>query len=164
MSFSPQIKTHYTTLGVTPWANERQIRQAYRELSKLYHPDTTNLPTDVAVEQFRQINAAYAILSNPERRTLYDRSIQFFRVNVIQPQFEANPTTNQPLRYDNGLPSERPLSGGEMFALLVLVLTFLACVMLVVLVAWIRGDHLLPVTFLTTDSKVVQTLLTYILT
>ncbi len=146
MSFSPQIKTHYTTLGVTPWANERQIRQAYRELSKLYHPDTTNLPTEVAVEQFRQINAAYAILSNPERRTLYDRSIQFFRVNVIQPQTVVNSPTDQPLRYDSSLPSERPLSGGEMFALLFLALTFLACVMLVVFVAWIRGDHLLPTT------------------
>lgn len=137
-----QVKTYYTTLGLTPWANERQIRQAYRELSKLYHPDTTELPKEVAVDKFRAINDAYATLSNPERRSAYDRSIQFSRLSVFQPQKLG--ATNQPLRYDSDLPSERPLSSGEIFALFILGLTFAACLALVVVVGIMRGDALFP--------------------
>jgi curved DNA-binding protein CbpA len=140
-------KTHYTILGLTPWANEREIRQSYRELSKLYHPDTTELPTEVAVEKFRQINIAYDMLSNPERRSSYDQSIQFSRFATVQVP-NSIVASDQPLRYDSGLPSERPLSGGEMFSLLILFFTFVACFVLVVLVGLTRGDRLLPGTLL----------------
>lgn len=140
---STQAKTHYTILGLTPWANERQIRQAYRELSKLYHPDTTQLNPEIAVEQFRLINAAYGTLTNPERRSLYDRSIQFTQI-ATAPIPDSIVASDRPLRYDSGLPSERPLSGGEMFALLILAFTFFACLVLVFLVGLVRGDQLLP--------------------
>jgi curved DNA-binding protein CbpA len=83
MSLQGRIKSYYALLGLTPWANERQIRQAYRELSKLYHPDTTSLPNAEAVTRFREINDAYANLSNPERRSAYDRSIQFSRLLMM---------------------------------------------------------------------------------
>lgn len=139
-------KTYYAILGVTPWANEIDIRRAYRDLSKLYHPDTTQLPKDDAVEIFRQINEAYATLSNADRRNAYDRRIQFSRFqyknydNGVKLQTPKNLQTID----DDGLPSERPLSGAELFALLLIGATLVACLVLVVLVAWLRGDRLFP--------------------
>jgi curved DNA-binding protein CbpA len=133
-------KTYYAILGVTPWASEIDIRRAYRDLSKLYHPDTTQLPKDDAVEIFRQINEAYATLSNADRRSDYDRRIQFSRFQYTANKTPKNLQTND----DDGLPSERPLSGGELFALLLIGATLVACLVLVVLVAWLRGDRLFP--------------------
>ncbi|NJM28544.1 MAG: J domain-containing protein [Pseudanabaena sp. RU_4_16] len=144
MSLPGRTKSYYAILGLTPWANERQIRQAYRELSKLYHPDTTRLPTAEAVNRFREINDAYANLSNPERRSAYDRSIQFSRLSVFQEQKSTDPLKPNSYYVDDDIPSERPLSSGEIFALFLLSLTFVACLVLVILIAIVRGDRLLP--------------------
>ena len=149
-------KTYYAILGVTPWASEVDIRRAYRDLSKLYHPDTTILPQAEAVEIFRQINEAYATLSNPERRSAYDRRIQFSRYqysNAANPNvaaksdyadYKLRSPKNLQTMDDDGLPNERPLSGGELFALSLIGGTLLACLVLALLLAWLRGDPLMP--------------------
>jgi hypothetical protein len=144
MSSLGHTKSYYAILGLTPWANERQIRQAYRELSKLYHPDTTKLPKAEAVNKFREINDAYASLSNPERRSAYDRSIHFSRLKVFQELTAADPLKPSSAYADDDIPSERPLSSGELFALFLLFLTFIICLLVVVLIGLIRGDRLLP--------------------
>ena len=66
----PNQTSYYVLLGLPPSASALEIRRAYRELSKRYHPDTTELPTAIATAKFQQLNEAYATLSNPERRLI----------------------------------------------------------------------------------------------
>ena len=73
-------KNHYELLGVKPTASAQDIRRAYRELSKLYHPDTTELAAAIAVEKFQALNEAYGTLSNPEQRLSYDHKIGYSRI------------------------------------------------------------------------------------
>ncbi len=142
--------THYATLGVAPTASDRQIRRAYRQLSKQYHPDTTTLPADEAVAMFHRLNEAYATLSQRDRRLAYDCSIGLYvspyaRHRAVRDR--AIPNSNLSLADDDGLPSERPLSGGELFVLLLFGCVFAACLLLAIGMAWWHGDRLLPASF-----------------
>ena len=136
--------SHYALLGLHPSASPIEIRRAYRELSKRYHPDTTDLPTETATRKFQQLNEAYATLSNPERRVLYDQKIGYSRLNVIQAPPGLNTPVNQPQRtYKSSAyldPTDRPLSAGEIFALFILGLTFLGCLVLAIAIGLTRGE------------------------
>jgi molecular chaperone DnaJ len=61
----------YETLGVSRDADKEDIKQAYRRLARKYHPDVNKEPG--AEEQFKEINRAYEVLSEPEMRARYDR-------------------------------------------------------------------------------------------
>lgn len=139
----PQPATYYDLLELHPSASVQQIRQAYRERSKLYHPDTTKLPPSIAVSKFQELNEAYATLSNPDRRLTYDLKIGYSRVSVIQPlpALHRPASEGRPYRSTAYLdPTDRPLSAGELFALFLLGLTFVACFGLVVVVSLTRGE------------------------
>ncbi len=138
-SFVNQHRTnHYTRLGVTPWASEIEIRRQYRELSKRYHPDTTELPLDVAKGKFQELNEAYATLSNPKRRSLYDLKIGYSPFNVIEAPADEEKYPSSNSAYLD--PIERPLSGGEIFVLFILGVTFLGCLILIVVLGLSRSD------------------------
>ena len=62
----------YDLLGVSPDADENALRKAYRKLSLKYHPDK-NPGDEKAAEMFKNISAAYGVLSDSEKRTLYDQ-------------------------------------------------------------------------------------------
>lgn len=62
----------YEVLGVSRNAEDAAIKKAYRKLAKKYHPDT-NAGNAQAEEKFREATEAYDILSDPEKRKLYDR-------------------------------------------------------------------------------------------
>lgn len=138
--------TYYDLLGLAPSASVRDIRRAYRDRSKLYHPDTTQLPPELAKAKFHLLNEAYATLSSPERRLQYDQKIGYSRIPVIQVRSDLNRPVSrdriQPFRSTKDYldPTDRPLSAGEMFALFLLGITFVACLILVVTIGLTQGD------------------------
>ena len=64
-------KSLYETLGVDENATESEIKRAYRKLARQYHPDVNKAPE--AEDKFKEINAAYEVLSDKERKAQYDR-------------------------------------------------------------------------------------------
>ena len=68
------IATYYDILRVSPEASPQGVRSAYRTLAQKYHPDKLPGNGD-AVRVMAMLNEAYAVLSDPERRARYDRSI-----------------------------------------------------------------------------------------
>ncbi len=64
-------KSLYETLGVSENASADEIKKAYRKLARKYHPDINKEPD--AQEKFKEINAAYEVLSDPEKKAQYDR-------------------------------------------------------------------------------------------
>lgn len=65
-------KDYYKILGVERKASEEEIRKAYRDLAKQHHPDR-NPDNKQAEERFKEINEAYQVLSDPQKRSVYDR-------------------------------------------------------------------------------------------
>ena len=63
---------YYETLGVSRDASDEQIKKAYRKLVFQYHPDR-NPSSKEAEAKIREINAAYEVIGDPEKRTLYER-------------------------------------------------------------------------------------------
>lgn len=143
---------YYQLLGTDPSASPQAIRQAYRDLSKLYHPDTTTLPAAIATAKFQDLNEAYATLSSPDRRLTYDMKMGYSRVSVMRPQPSLSETAA--FRKSSAYldPIDRPLSAGELFALLILTVTFIGCVLLAIAVGLTRGEVTLQ-----TPVPVVQT-------
>ena len=65
-------RDYYEVLGVDRNADAAAIKKAYRKLAKKYHPDT-NAGNQHAEQMFKEVTEAYEVLSDPEKKKLYDR-------------------------------------------------------------------------------------------
>ena len=65
-------RDYYDVLGIPKQASNQEIKKAYRKLAKKYHPDTN--PGDEEAEKlFKEVTEAYNVLSDEEKRKLYDQ-------------------------------------------------------------------------------------------
>ena len=146
------MANYYERLGLRPNASVQDIRRAYRDLSKLYHPDTTELESAIAIPKFQALNEAYATLSSPEKRFTYDYQNGFSRLSVMQSFIESDRaasavnSNSKSNKYSSSAyldPTDRPLSAGEFFALFILGITFIGCLILVVTLSLTKSDAII---------------------
>jgi hypothetical protein len=88
------VKDYYAVLGVPSTASLDEIRLAYRRQARLYHPDLSLDPD--AEERFKEVNEAYDVLANSEKRRAYD----YFTGGVTQDEgVEKAPSPDEPHGY-----------------------------------------------------------------
>jgi len=98
-------RNYYEVLGLPPGATTDQIKKKYRELARQFHPDVVS---DKAMGQrvFSQINQAYSILGNPERRAQYNDTLQY----LAAPAAAAPATKAAPVAAQAAPPPVKPIS------------------------------------------------------
>lgn len=74
------FKNYYLILGVESFADADAVRTAFRKLARQHHPDL-NAGNAQAEERFKEINEAYEILSNPDKRAMHDASLRAMKGN-----------------------------------------------------------------------------------
>ena len=67
----PAKRDYYEVLGISRTANNEEIKKAFRKLAFQYHPDRSH--EDGTTEKFKEVNEAYEVLSDPDKRSAYDR-------------------------------------------------------------------------------------------
>jgi hypothetical protein len=90
-------KDYYLILGVSRPENFRAIQEAFRELAKRYHPDRAG---PEGTRRFQDIQEAYEVLSNPEKRKLYNYELEQDEVKIHskpEPMFSHPPSRPEPL-------------------------------------------------------------------
>ena len=105
-------KDYYSILGVDKGATDEVIKKAFRKLAVKYHPDK-NAGNKEAEEKFKEINEAYEVLSDAEKRKKYDRyGDNWNQFNGAGQQQGANPYGGQSYHFE-GDPSEFFGQGGD---------------------------------------------------
>ena len=132
----------YELLGVSPSANNAELRKAFRTLSKQLHPDTTSLPRDEATRQFQSVCEAYDLLSDPVLRANYDISLEK-KNNLFFKEEEIHLINKESLQFSKSIGIRRPFSGGELFSLFLLITTILLSLILGLIIGLLKGENLI---------------------
>ena len=82
-------RDYYDVLGISRSADKSTIKRAYRKLAKKYHPDT-NAGNAQAEEKFKEATEAYNVLSNPEKKKLYDQLLMAVQAAVEHMAMETD--------------------------------------------------------------------------
>ena len=103
-----EFKDYYKTLGVSKTSSEKEIKQAYRKLARKHHPDVN--PGDKGAEtRFKEINEAYEVLGDPDKRRKYDELGANWRM-YEQAQQQGHPFGGAGSPFEGGSPGGE---GGE---------------------------------------------------
>src|SRR6266446_7065246 len=95
--------THYEVLGVSPAASPDEIKKRFRDLARKHHPDVA--PGKDSEALFRLINSAYQILSNSDRRALYDSELKLAALKAPRPPAQTgNPSAAKPTTSSSAQP------------------------------------------------------------
>lgn len=117
------IKDHYKTLGVKRNVDESEIRNAFRQLAKKYHPDICG---EQQTRRFQEILEAYSVLSNPESRVCYNRSLVkadrpadagVIRKGVVRPENTARLRPLRPSFFGSPFGQRPPCRAEQIFDL-----------------------------------------------
>lgn len=104
---TPNYKDYYKILGVSKTADDREIKAAYRKLARRWHPDV-NPGNPEAEARFKEISEANDVLSDPEKRSVYDRYGDQWR--QVSQQRERAPGGQDP--FGQGAPFGFPFGQG----------------------------------------------------
>ena len=99
-------KTYYQILMVDPTADADILAVVHRRLAQRYHPDLD--PTDEAKQRMLEVNQAYDVLRNPERRARYDQELSVRRDRRQTDRYIKRPTDAASAPTAASMASERP--------------------------------------------------------
>ena len=108
---------YYKILGIKPNANTKEINEAYRKLAFQNHPDRNQMSPE-ADKKMREINEAYATLSNPTKRKEYDIPLGY---HTLEPKFKSgsqvkvNSHSSSPYRDHTGIIDKEPVKDAFRF-------------------------------------------------